>query len=594
MAKKKKNSRRGVEEDTDQIPQAKAGLLLSVQRSQKDAGRQSRPRPASNRHPVQQLPVAKAIVRKPIAQPSKALAPPPPPPEVVDEDAILREAYAGVRPLGGAPTGHRMPVVPEVRRTVVSEEAEVLAALSDLVSGVGNFDLTETDEYVEGARVGLDPRLLTRLRRGEFAVQDHIDLHGMIQPDAKLALQQFVIKSVGKGMRTVLVVHGRGLGSPGGRPILKHAAAQWLSHGEIGAHVHAFATAKASGWWRWRDVRPAPSRSPPRRVRCAPGRQTPRLKVHDSRSFDATSRPAVESAFSARDCRYSRRRRPHRSRAAIARRPAKLRSRIRNGPVHHAIASAVLIGRPLTLRARANSCDAAAKSPAKSRILARKICTFGIGDGLHRGYCGRQRRVAEHLVQRSGAALEECHTLPSPGDAVVMLADTDHDLIDKTEAEVARQPQRHVPVLTGCQGLVIRAHLIDAGPSNKHRRAGRTIFVNERAQHLSREMLRPTSPARLIATLGTHQLPFRPYDIDIGIRRERGNQGGQGFREKNIIGVEPRDEFATRRSSARHSERRTGRDEESRGNAPAHRRLLATSVAVESVEPSSTMMSSRS
>ncbi len=169
---------------------------------------------------------------------------PPPAPEPVDEAAILREAYAGVRPLGAAPTGHRMPVVPELRRAVVSEEAEVLAALSDLVSGVGSFDLTETEEYVEGARVGLDPRLLSRLRRGEFAVQDHIDLHGMIQPDAKHALREFIIKSVGKGMRSVLVVHGRGLGSPGGRPVLKHAAAQWLSHGEIGAHVHAFATAR--------------------------------------------------------------------------------------------------------------------------------------------------------------------------------------------------------------------------------------------------------------------------------------------------------------------------------------------------------------
>jgi DNA-nicking Smr family endonuclease len=86
--------------------------------------------------------------------------------------------------------------------------------------------------------------LLSRLRRGEFAVQDHLDLHGMIQPDAKQALQSFVIKAVGKGMRSVLVVHGRGLGSPGGRPVLKHAAAQWLSHGEIGAHVHAFSTAR--------------------------------------------------------------------------------------------------------------------------------------------------------------------------------------------------------------------------------------------------------------------------------------------------------------------------------------------------------------
>lgn len=163
--------------------------------------------------------------------------------QALDEAAILREAYAGVRPLGANGTT-RMPPVRRLDRPVVSEEAEVLAALSDLVSGQGHFDLTETEEYVEGTRVGIDPRLTTRLRRGEFAVQDHIDLHGMIQPAAREALTAFILESVRKGMRTVLVVHGRGLGSPGGRPVLKHGAAQWLSHGAIGAHVLAFTTAK--------------------------------------------------------------------------------------------------------------------------------------------------------------------------------------------------------------------------------------------------------------------------------------------------------------------------------------------------------------
>ena len=46
--------------------------------------------------------------------------------------------------------------------------------------------------------------------------------------------------------RTVLIVHGRGLRSPGGLPVLKHAAAQWLSHGIAGGYVLAFATARPS------------------------------------------------------------------------------------------------------------------------------------------------------------------------------------------------------------------------------------------------------------------------------------------------------------------------------------------------------------
>ena len=31
-----------------------------------------------------------------------------------------------------------------------------------------------------------------RLRRGEFAVEAYLDLHGMTQPDSKLALQEFI------------------------------------------------------------------------------------------------------------------------------------------------------------------------------------------------------------------------------------------------------------------------------------------------------------------------------------------------------------------------------------------------------------------
>ncbi len=164
------------------------------------------------------------------------------------EDAMLLSAsLEGVRPLRNG-RGSRVPIEPRLNRPVVSEivseDAEVIARLSDLVSGQANFDITETEEYVEGARVGLDPRLVARMRRGEFAMQNHIDLHGMTQVDAHQALTDFILDSVRKGHRSVLVVHGRGLGSPGGRPVLKHAAAEWLSHGAIGAHVLAFTTSR--------------------------------------------------------------------------------------------------------------------------------------------------------------------------------------------------------------------------------------------------------------------------------------------------------------------------------------------------------------
>ena len=180
--------------------------------------------------------------KAPLKTPTAAAEAPEPAP-ALDDAAMFRQAVDGVRRLGDQGPARVVPK-PEVTLEIVSEDAEVLAQLSDLVSGVGTFELTETEEYTEGTRLGLDPRLVTQLRRGEFAVQAHIDLHGMIQADAKLALEEFIVNSVRKGLRTVLVVHGRGLRSPGRTPVLKHAAAQWLSHGHMGGYVLAFATAR--------------------------------------------------------------------------------------------------------------------------------------------------------------------------------------------------------------------------------------------------------------------------------------------------------------------------------------------------------------
>jgi DNA-nicking Smr family endonuclease len=160
-----------------------------------------------------------------------------------DDAVIFQRAIDGVRRLSSEGPA-RIAVELVTKRAVVSEDAEVLAQLSDLVAGHSPFDITETEEYVEGARLGIDPRLVTQLRRGEFSSQAHIDLHGMIQPDAKAALTAFVVESTRKGLRSIIVVHGRGLGSPGGRPILKHATVRWLSHGYLSGFVLAFTTAR--------------------------------------------------------------------------------------------------------------------------------------------------------------------------------------------------------------------------------------------------------------------------------------------------------------------------------------------------------------
>lgn len=174
--------------------------------------------------------------------PAPAPAPAPVPTGEAAEAAAFRRAMAGVQPLP-----ERARVGAERDRDpppVVDEDAEATAQLADLVAGTGPFDISDTVEYVEGVAQGVDRRLLRRLRRGDFALQGHCDLHGLSREEAREAVERFVTRSRAEGKRCVLVIHGRGLNSKDQEPVLKPALVGWLSRGRVGRLVLAFATAR--------------------------------------------------------------------------------------------------------------------------------------------------------------------------------------------------------------------------------------------------------------------------------------------------------------------------------------------------------------
>jgi DNA-nicking Smr family endonuclease len=172
-------------------------------------------------------------------------SPPPPATPPPDDDALFRRAMEGVDALAPSARARIAGPTPTASpRTPQSEDAEALAALSDLVNGEGAFDISDTREYVEGHVVGLDPRLVRRLRRGDFAWQAHLDLHGMTAAVARDEIERFVLGAVRDGHRCVLAVHGRGHNSKDQVPVLKESMKSWLARGRIGRHVLAFTSAR--------------------------------------------------------------------------------------------------------------------------------------------------------------------------------------------------------------------------------------------------------------------------------------------------------------------------------------------------------------
>jgi len=182
----------------------------------------------------------------PKPEPKARPAPPPPPrkkpaPRADDEADLFMSAMDGVMPITnrGQPAGP-----PVINPRIVDENAEALARLSELVSGQGPFDISDSDEFIEGGAPNIDERLMQSLRRGDFAVQGHLDLHGMTRVEAREAVEQFLHTARREGKRCVLLVHGRGLNSKDQIPVLKENLKVWLNRGRIGREVLAFATAR--------------------------------------------------------------------------------------------------------------------------------------------------------------------------------------------------------------------------------------------------------------------------------------------------------------------------------------------------------------
>jgi len=156
------------------------------------------------------------------------------------------EAMSGVTPLPSEPRTRvraresRL----EPANPTPDEARQVMDHLSRLVKGEIDMDITFSAEYMEGSLRGFDRELMKKLKRGEFPVQDHIDLHGLTRQEAQVAVKGFILSSYKLGLRCVLIIHGRGLNSPESFPVLKEGLPIWLGRGPVKRIVLAFSTAR--------------------------------------------------------------------------------------------------------------------------------------------------------------------------------------------------------------------------------------------------------------------------------------------------------------------------------------------------------------
>jgi DNA-nicking Smr family endonuclease len=148
-------------------------------------------------------------------------------------------AVRDVTPLAKSrPVPVQAPVEPEPLQRVRDDQAALDESLTE---EIGIESLLETDESLSYRRDGISAETLRKLRRGFWVVQGELDLHGHRVEEARYALGEFLRNAMHRGRRCVRIVHGKGLGSRDGVPILKGKVRTWLIRRE---EVIAFCQAR--------------------------------------------------------------------------------------------------------------------------------------------------------------------------------------------------------------------------------------------------------------------------------------------------------------------------------------------------------------
>lgn len=157
-----------------------------------------------------------------------------------DDEHLLTEAMEGVRTI--PPGEKRIRAKKEAYIASHPRESEEEKLLQEVLADHSVINVTNLPEYMEGYVEGINPLIMEKLRKGEFSVQEVIDLHGLSIESARETFEYFLSDAVKKGLKCVKVIHGRGLKSKR-TPIIKDYLKTWIVRAMHRKWVTAFSNA---------------------------------------------------------------------------------------------------------------------------------------------------------------------------------------------------------------------------------------------------------------------------------------------------------------------------------------------------------------
>ncbi|CDG82080.1 Smr/MutS family protein [Janthinobacterium agaricidamnosum] len=136
------------------------------------------------------------------------------------------------------------PIVPARPMTPRQQEEDDRAVLRESLSDLFEVDaLLEEDPGLSYTRPGIAGDVVRKMRKGNWPIQDDLDLHGLRRDNARDSLGEFLRQATRRKLRCVRVIHGKGFNSKGQEPVLKSMVHSWLVQKD---EVIAFCQARRS------------------------------------------------------------------------------------------------------------------------------------------------------------------------------------------------------------------------------------------------------------------------------------------------------------------------------------------------------------
>lgn len=164
----------------------------------------------------------------------------------VEDLQLFEQAVGPVRRINGSAAV--APAAPKPAPEPVQSQLDEARVPRELISSAIDPAEIEVGEELSYLRPGLSPRLLRRLKRGQFSVADEIDLHQMTADVARKAIKLFLDESQREHRLCVKIIHGKGLRSRAPGPVLKRLVDGMLRRrGDVLAFASAPASAGGTG-----------------------------------------------------------------------------------------------------------------------------------------------------------------------------------------------------------------------------------------------------------------------------------------------------------------------------------------------------------